>query len=429
MQATVQFAVADYATFKIQLLNWASQFNSCCFLDNHFYASPWQQQECLVAAGSIASVSANAGDALSSLNAFIGEHQGQWIFGHLGFGLQAETEAVPNRFSTTASAFPDLQFFVPSFLVQCNGETVAISGFDEDAVLRVYDDITGQPATVFPIPVVQYHPLISREDYLQIIHLLREHIRRGDCYEINFCQEFLAENVTVDPASLYLKLSRLSPNPFSCYYRQQHMHLACASPERYVKGNGRKVISQPIKGTSARDKESAEGDLQQKNELKASAKDRTENVMVVDLVRNDLSKVCKRGTVRVEELFGIYTYPQVHQMISTIGGELRQEVSFADLIAATFPMGSMTGAPKKRVLELINQYEPSARGIFSGSVGYIQPNGDFDFNVVIRSMVYNQQANQISFHVGSGITWYSQAENEYEECLWKAAAIEQVLQG
>jgi para-aminobenzoate synthetase component 1 len=271
--------------------------------------------------------------------------------------------------------------------------------------------------------------MVSKDEYLQIVQQLKEHIRRGDCYEINFCQEFWAEGVEVDPVALYLKLSQLSPNPFSCFYRQQHMHLACASPERYVKGIGRKVISQPIKGTSARDRQNAEFDSYQKKMLQNSAKDKSENVMVVDLVRNDLAKVCHRGTVRVDELFGVYTYPQVHQMISTIAGELRQEISFADVVAATFPMGSMTGAPKKRVLEMINEYEPSARGLFSGSVGYIQPNGDFDLNVVIRSLVYNQQSQRLSFHVGSGITWYSEAEKEYEECLWKAAAIEKVLQG
>jgi para-aminobenzoate synthetase component 1 len=250
---------------------------------------------------------------------------------------------------------------------------------------------------------VHYEPVISKDEYLKIVRRLKEHIRQGDCYEINFCQEFVAEGIAVEPVSLYLKLSQLSPNPFSCYYRQQHMHLACASPERYVKGANRKVISQPIKGTSARDRQNTEADLQQRIALQNSAKDRSENVMVVDLVRNDLAKVCQRGTVRVEELFGVYTYPQVHQ--------------------------SMTGAPKKRVLEFINQYEPTARGIFSGSVGYIQPNGDFDFNVVIRSMVYNQQSKKLSFHVGSGITWYSDPENEYEECLLKAAAIEKVLEG
>jgi para-aminobenzoate synthetase component 1 len=149
--------------------------------------------------------------------------------------------------------------------------------------------------------------------------------------------------------------------------------------------------------------------------------------MVVDLVRNDLTKICKPSTVTVDELFGIYSFPQVHQMISTISGNIEENLSFSQILKATFPMGSMTGAPKLRVMQLIDAYEPSARGLFSGSVGYKKPNGDFDFNVVIRSILYNQSANYLSYLVGSGITFYSDAEKEWEECLLKASAIMQVL--
>ena len=150
--------------------------------------------------------------------------------------------------------------------------------------------------------------------------------------------------------------------------------------------------------------------------------------MVVDLVRNDLSKICREGTVQVEELFGIYSFPQVHQMISTITGELQPGLSFADIIKQTFPMGSMTGAPKKKVMELIEQYENTRRGIFSGAVGYIKPGGDFDFNVVIRSILYNQATQYLSYLVGSAITFYSKAAEEYEECLLKAEALKKVFQ-
>lgn len=171
-----------------------------------------------------------------------------------------------------------------------------------------------------------------------------------------------------------------------------------------------------------------EKDAENKNWLYNSAKDRSENVMVVDLVRNDLSKVCEDGTVKTDELFGIYSFPQVHQMISTVSGTLKKDVSFTDIIKATFPMGSMTGAPKKRVMELIEQYERTRRGIFSGAVGYINPDGDFDFNVVIRSIMYNEATDYLSYQVGSGITWYCDAEQEWEECLMKAAAIKTVLE-
>jgi para-aminobenzoate synthetase component 1 len=233
----------------------------------------------------------------------------------------------------------------------------------------------------------------------------------------------------VDPLTLYKRLSEASPNPFSCYYRINHSYLLCASPERYITRKGNRLMSQPIKGTSARIKEDAGADDAAKKALYASAKDRSENVMVVDLVRNDLSRICKEGTVQVDELYGIYTYPQVHQMISTISGEQKDGVSFWEILQATFPMGSMTGAPKIRVMELIEQYELSRRGLFSGAVGYMAPNGDFDFNVVIRSIFYNESNSHLSYQVGGGITWYSHPEEEYEECMLKALAIKAVLAG
>jgi para-aminobenzoate synthetase component 1 len=168
-------------------------------------------------------------------------------------------------------------------------------------------------------------------------------------------------------------------------------------------------------------------DTESRENLYKSEKDRSENVMVVDLVRNDLSKVCVEGSVKVDELYGIYSFPQVFQMISTISGELKKNIFFTDIIKATFPMASMTGAPKKRVMELIDKYEKSSRGIFSGALGYITPDRDFDFNVVIRSIMYNATNKYLSYMAGSGITFYSDAEKEYEECLLKADAMKGAL--
>jgi para-aminobenzoate synthetase component 1 len=260
-----------------------------------------------------------------------------------------------------------------------------------------------------------------------VIQQLKQHILRGDCYEINFCQEFFAEGVVIDPVRLYLQLSRISPNPFSAFYRLGEKWLICASPERYLQKQGNRILSQPIKGTSKRIPGNSLLDRQTKEELFLSGKDRAENVMVVDMVRNDLAKVCKEGTVKVDELYGVYSFPQVHQMISTISGELKDAVSFTEIIRATFPMGSMTGAPKKRVMELIEKYEQTRRGIFSGAIGYISPEGDFDFNVVIRSIMYNAERGYLSYLAGSGITYYSDPEKEWEECLLKAAAIKEAL--
>lgn len=268
---------------------------------------------------------------------------------------------------------------------------------------------------------------MAKEDYLHKIESIRQHIQRGDCYEINFCQEFYATNAQIDPLSVYRQLTDISPNPFACFYKLDDKYVLCASPERYLQKKGNRLLSQPIKGTFKRNLADAVADESLKQALTKSEKDRSENVMVVDLVRNDLSQVCKEGSVQVDELFGVYSFPQVHQMISTISGELKTGFGLAEILQASFPMGSMTGAPKRRVMELIEQYEVTKRGIYSGAIGYISPDNDFDFNVVIRSILYNATAAYLCYLVGGGITFYSDAEKEYEECLLKAAAIHKVL--
>ncbi|HTQ28427.1 MAG TPA: chorismate-binding protein, partial [Puia sp.] len=217
--------------------------------------------------------------------------------------------------------------------------------------------------------------------------------------------------------------------PFGGYYKLGDVQLLCASPERYLSRRGRRLLSQPIKGTWARDLQNSRQDELYKSALFNNAKERAENVMIVDLVRNDLSRVCVAGSVKVEELFGIYTFPQVHQMISAVVGEPETGRTWVDMVRSGFPMGSMTGAPKRRVLQLIETYERNRRGLFSGAIGYVTPERDFDFNVVIRSILYNANLHQLSFSVGSGITFYSQAGQEYEECMLKAAAIKKVLTG
>jgi para-aminobenzoate synthetase component 1 len=269
---------------------------------------------------------------------------------------------------------------------------------------------------------------MSKEEYCAVIEQLRQHILRGDCYEINYCQQFFSANAHIHPVTVYQQLSEVSPNPFSALYRTGDTWLICASPERFLKKQETKILSQPIKGTSIRIPHDQTADNHSKEALHNSAKDRSENVMVVDLVRNDLARVCEEGTVKVDELYGIYSFPQVHQMISTVSGVLKPGISFTEIIRATFPMGSMTGAPKKRVMELIERYELTKRGIFSGAVGYIAPNDDFDFNVVIRSIMYNAATSYLSFQAGSGITFYSDPEKEWEECLIKAEAMRKALE-
>ncbi|MCU0333720.1 MAG: anthranilate synthase component I family protein [Chitinophagaceae bacterium] len=414
-------------------MSWASQFNSCCFLDNHGYRQAQQRQELLVAAGELAAWhwEGQPIDAWQSLDQFITDHRGQWLFGHLGYGLHQYVDQPLSERGLAADDFGHLRLVVPKYVVQCTTSECVLLAPSVEEAHQVWQQIRSHRHVSSFSPAgqpVQALPVLSRQAYLQIIERLRRHIQRGDCYEINFCQEFVAGQVSLEASRLYERLALLSPNPFSCYYRLGHAHLACASPERFLTRTGQRLVSQPIKGTARRVPDDEQADAATRAALYSSSKDRSENVMVVDLVRNDLGRICQSGSVKVAELFAVYSYPQVHQMISTIEGTCRDDVSFSDIIRATFPMGSMTGAPKKRVVELIQAYEPTPRGLFSGSVGYIAPNGDFDFNVVIRSIRYFQNTQTLRFHVGSGITHYSQPEQEYEECLLKAAAIVQVLQ-
>ncbi|HVZ24870.1 MAG TPA: anthranilate synthase component I family protein, partial [Sediminibacterium sp.] len=240
---------------------------------------------------------------------------------------------------------------------------------------------------------------------------------------------FFAAGVALAPFSTFERLNEISPNPFSCFYRLQDQYLLCASPERFIRKQGDRLLSQPIKGTAARFPEDPEKDAQAKQCLYQDPKERTENVMIVDLVRNDLSQVCQEGSVQVDELFGVYAFPQVYQLISTISGRLKPGAGLPEILQALFPMGSMTGAPKQRVMQLIEQYEHTRRGLFSGAVGYLQPDGNMDFNVVIRSLQYNAATQYLNYLVGSGITFYSDPEKEYAECLLKAAAMRRVLEG
>ena len=323
--------------------------------------------------------------------------------------------------------FPALYFFLPEIVITLQQDSIRIGSLGPAPESIWQAIMAAQPNQSAPQPPIVFEPRFTREEYLGTIRALRGHILRGDCYEINFCQEFYARQATLDPWAAWQSLSQASPNPFSAFYRLDDRYLLCASPERFLKRTGPTLLSQPIKGTAPRVRDDAAADLQAGLALANSTKDQAENVMVVDLVRNDLSRICRPGSVRVAELFGIYAFPQVYQMISAITGELLPGLHWSEAIRETFPMGSMTGAPKNNVVRLIAQYERSKRGIFSGALGYVTPEGDFDFNVVIRSLLYRQDTGYLSYQVGSGITYNSDPAAEYEECLLKAQGIKKAL--
>ncbi len=400
------------------MLNWGNQFNICCFMNNHAYQATPSTYEGLLAVGAHRSIGIT-GATTQMVDHFIATNT-DWIFGHFNYEFAVNDD--PATLSDQSSFEPAF-LFVPETVITLAGNELIIGSVNSPSA-DIFLQITNAKVDEPSIPkAIELTPRINRQQYITIINNLLNHIKRGDCYEINFCQEFFTQQTLVDVMHVYQKLVAISPNPFACYYRLHNQHLLCASPERYLKKTGNTLISQPIKGTLSRSLPAKLNDTAEQTELYNSKKDRAENVMVVDLVRNDMSKICERGSVKVDELFGIYTFPQLYQMISTVSGVLKENTTLGQILQATFPMGSMTGAPKKRVMELIQQYETGQRGIYSGTVGYITPNRNFDFNVVIRSLVYNADTQYLSYHVGSGITSNSVAEHEYEECKVKAAAI------
>lgn len=416
-----QFSTVNIKDFKIKMLHWASRFSIFCFLDNSNYTHKHHIVECLLGVGAKRSVTLHGKRSFESLQSFYDENPG-WLFGHLGFELTKDVQ------STDKTDFSPGYFFEPEILIRISNNLITIeknSGGETPS--EIFQVIEGQvTVTHTRSSVVNIQSRLSRKEYVDIIDKIKAHIRRGDCYELNFCQEFFADDVLLEPLIVFLKLQEISPNPFSAFYRVNENYCMCASPERFLQKTGRNIISQPIKGTARRGND-PETDARLKAKLASSEKDKSENVMIVDLVRNDLSKVCDEGSVHVEEMFGIYAFPQVYQMISTISGKLAAGIQFTEALEATFPMGSMTGAPKKRVLELIAEFESSERGLFSGSIGYIDPKADFDFNVVIRSIFYNQSTKYLSYRAGGGITFHSDPQAEYEECMAKVEAIKKAL--
>ncbi|NSL88587.1 anthranilate synthase component I family protein [Chitinophaga sp. Mgbs1] len=412
------------------MLNWGNQFNICCLLDNNNYASGYHHFEVLLGADALQTLELNAGNAFESLDQFHSTHR-DWLFGHLAYDLKNETVPGLQSDNYDGIGLDDLCFFRPRVVIQLQRGKVHIGGisFSEEDALAVLRDVQRMPVNVTPPAALIKGPLQARLDhdrYISAVKALQAHILRGDCYEVNFCRENYMEDASVYPPALFAQLNALSPAPFAAFYKWGHRYLISSSPERFMQKTGNTVISQPIKGTSRKDADPAT-DQRLRQELQRNPKERAENIMVVDLVRNDLSHTAVRGSVQVTELCGIYTFAQVHQMISTISAELPPELPLTAVIRHAFPMGSMTGAPKIRVMQLIEQYEQTRRGLYSGAVGYFTPEGNFDFNVVIRSMLYNAANKYLSFQTGSAVTFYSDPVKEWEECLLKADAMKKVL--
>lgn len=342
--------------------------------------------------------------------------------GILSYDLKNSYESLQSNNKALVDC-PDAIFFIPSLKIKFHNNQATISHPQAQKILETVNAFQLSPE----IPSeLRLSGCTSKEAYIQNVQRIKEHIVEGDIYEMNYCIAFQAECAAIDPVQTYFKLCQISPMPFSTLFKAGEKYVIGASPERFLKRAGSKIIAQPIKGTVKRGETPAE-DRKLRQILESSEKERAENLMIVDLMRNDLSKISITGKVRVEELFGIYSFKPVSQMISTVSSSLKEGVRFEEIIADTFPMGSMTGAPKIKCMELIDRYENFRRGWFSGSIGYISAKKEFDFNVVIRSIILDKETDKLFFAVGSAITYDADPEQEYEECLLKAQPIFETL--
>lgn len=412
----------EIVAFKRKALRWANQFTPCCYLDSNQYpVGNYRTYEGLIAVGQTRSLTASAGNAFLALEKFY--TQASWLFGFLTYDLKNELEKLQSN-QIDRVGLPDLFFFEPEHLILIHTDRYEIISHTEKAenIQQQIQQFTFEATTQKTFSFEPLEPLKSNTthyEYLTTVKDLQTHIEEGTMYELNYCIEFYAKVLAIDPVTLFQMLNAKAKAPFSAFCKFSQHYVLCNSPERFLKKEGNTLISQPIKGTIKRGLSPIE-DEQLQQQLLNDPKERAENVMIVDLVRNDLTKSAQFGTIKVSELFGLYPFETVHHLVSTVTAQIRPEFSPIEAIRNAFPMGSMTGAPKIMSMELIEQYEKSKRGLYSGAIGYFTPTGDFDFNVVIRSLFYNIQTQMLSLKVGSAITYDSNPQREYEECLLKA---------
>lgn len=414
---------------KKQFLFWAQQFNEVVWLDSNKHSQNYGTYQAILAVDAFTSLKTDTYNAFNKLKEYQ-ENTADWIFGYLSYDLKNDVERLSSN-NFDGLNFPELYFFQPKKIFLFSEENLEVhylnmcaDEIEED--LKTISVIIYIPQEIDPSKAVDILARTSKYTYNQKVTEMLEHIKRGDIYEANLCKEFYSEVSQIDPLATFLHLNEISEPPFSVFMRLEELFALSASPERYIKRSGNNIISQPIKGTAKR-LPNKEDDLKMAQQLAADPKERSENIMITDLVRNDLSRFAEKGSVLVEELCAIYTFEQVHQMISTVSCKVSPTFSSVEILRNTFPMGSMTGAPKISAMKIIEEIEDAKRGLYSGAIGYFSPNNDFDFNVVIRSILYNSEKEYVSFSVGSAITINSIPENEYEECLLKAKAMLEVL--
>lgn len=415
--------------FKNQLLIWAQQFDDVVWFDSNNYKQKHGNYDAVLAVDAFTCIQTYYHQGFEKLKEYQ-TNVNDWVFGYITYDLKNDVEDLKSE-NFDGLGFPDLYFFQPKKLFLLKDDVLEIQylnvvqeEIDNDFEAISHSENVHQEHLPNDIKIKLR---IHKDEYFNKVNNMLAHIHRGDIYEANFCQEFYAENTAINPLETYKKLNTISNPPFATFIKCADKYLLSASPERYLRKDAETIISQPIKGTAKRSENIVE-DAQLKSNLLHDEKERSENIMIVDLVRNDLSKTAIKGSVMVEELCEIYTFDQVHQMISTVTSKVELTTHPVDIIKSTFPMGSMTGAPKISAMKIIEELEETKRGLYSGTVGYFSPEGNFDFNVVIRSILFNESKQYVSYSVGGAITSKSNPLKEYEECLVKAKAMRTVLE-
>ena len=415
----------NISLFKKKLFKWSNQFKISICLDSNNYNDRLGDLDAIVATDVHSKLPFTKSNSLNKLDSYLKETN-DWLFGYFSYDLKNELEDLKSN-NYSEFDFPNLFFFQPKKIWIIKSRNVEAHYLYPSEIESDLDHIYSQKINDKNIKSeIKLFPRLSKSQYEEKINKLLFHINRGDIYEANFCMEWFSNDSNICPFNVYDKLNQISKNPMSAFFKQNDTYLLSSSPERYIKRINNKIITQPIKGTSRRDNDKVI-DLNLKKDLTQDPKERSENIMIVDLVRNDLSRFSYPGSVKVTELCKVYPFEKVHQMISTVESQIDSNLKMTDVIKATFPMGSMTGAPKIKALNIIEKLEVSKRGLYSGALGYIDPRGNFDFNVVIRSLIYDHKNKYLSFQVGSAITSNSSPEKEYQECLLKAEPMLSIL--
>lgn len=443
----VHVPVENPMDWRWQALAWAvsqqtHETGFVAFLNNNEIAypnDPFPNRLC-VGAKRVISFSGDDAAGLDAFQALQNAHRERpsFLVGYFGYDLKNKLESLTSR-NPDRLGFPTVHFVEPEWVIDFQETAIRIQG-EGDAQTLVdainafaslpenHASVKNSDTTFNERPPINVRCRVTPDEYQATVRRIQAHILAGDVYELNYCIEFFAQNVELDPLATYRSLNERSPMPFSNFLKIGDRYVMGASPERFLTRDGRRILSQPIKGTIRRG-QTPDEDALLRDQLLNSEKERAENLMIVDLVRNDLARSAETGSVRVEELFGIYGFQQVYQMISSVSATLLDGISWTDALRNAFPMGSMTGAPKIRAMQLIDELEVSRRGVYSGAIGYVTPDGDFDFSVVIRTLLYNAQSRYASFSVGSAITYDADPAQEWQECLLKARAIREVLEG